>query len=466
MNLLLIKAASNLGGLSPPLGLLYLAASVRESIKGVNIKVIDLALEDIDIKKEVTTFQPAIIGISTSSCDVLLLKRIARRVKETDKEIKIVVGGPHVSSDNRDIIRDENIDIAVVGEAETTFPELLKTLSQNGDLSSVDGIIYKKDDEIVFNQPREFIENIDDIPFPAWDLIDIKKYSSRPNWNGVLRRKPYMSIITSRGCPYGCIYCHNTVGKKFRPRSAENVFAEIKELYEKHGIREFHIIEDIFNLDANRAKKICDLIIDYNKNIAISFPNGLRGDVMDEELVDKLKQAGTYKINYAIESPVPRIQKMINKNINLPKLEKIIDYTAKKNIIVFGFFMIGFPTETKEEILETIEYACKSKLDIVKFSMVTPLPGTKLYEMCPEEGTICDSNFHSPHSCSELSFEDSNELYLLALWKFYTNPKKILRILSIYKFAAISKLFSMYSYVLQNDYRDFKTQSMDLKIKI
>ena len=114
------------------------------------------------------------------------------------------------------------------------------------------------------------------------------------------------------------------------------------------------------------------LIINYDKNIAISFPNGLRGDVMDEELLDKLKRAGTYKINYAIESPVPRIQKLINKNINLAKLERIIDATAKKNIIVFGFFMIGFPTETKEEILQTIEYACRSKLDIVKFSMVTP----------------------------------------------------------------------------------------------
>ncbi len=176
-------------------------------------------------------------------------------------------------------------------------------------------------------------------------------------------------IFTSRGCPFGCIYCHNVFGKKFRARSAENVLDELSMLKREYNIGEIEIIDDCFNIDLSRAKEIARGIIDRKLDIAISFPNGIRADHMDKELVDLLKEAGTYRVYYAVETASPRLQKLIRKNVDLDRPKEIVDYTAAQGIMTCGFFMMGFPTETEEEIRMTIDYACRSKFHQVLFSM-------------------------------------------------------------------------------------------------
>jgi radical SAM superfamily enzyme YgiQ (UPF0313 family) len=193
-----------------------------------------------------------------------------------------------------------------------------------------------------------------------------------------------MSIMTTRGCPYRCAYCHNVLGKVFRKRSVDHVMREVHTLVKNHGIREFHIIDDSFNLDLDRAKAILDEMAKIRPRVAIAFPNGVRSDRLDEEFLQKAKAAGTYKINFAVETASPRLQKKIRKNLDLSKVSEMIRISDGLDIIGHGFFMLGFPTETEEEMRETIRYAFSSRLHTANFFIVQPFEGTDIYDMFKE----------------------------------------------------------------------------------
>lgn len=244
-----------------------------------------------------------------------------------------------------------------------------------------------------------------------------------------------MSIFTSRGCPFHCIYCHNIFGKRYRTRSPENVLAEIKTLIEKYSIRDFEIIDDSFNLDMKRAKEICDLIIRENLNIKISFPNAIRGDIMDEELLYKLKRAGTYLLTYAIETGSPRLQRFIKKNINLFQIKWAISQTVKLGIFTHGFFILGFPTETKEEILKTIEFASQVDLHTATFFIANPYRGTELSRIARQMGKDVNIDFDNysyaaaNFNLSEVEDKEFFRLQRKAYRVFYLNMRRIFRIL-------------------------------------
>lgn len=457
--ILLIRTAKKEEGVSPPLGLLYIASSIRESWKNVEVKIIDLGVENMsidDVGNNIREFDPDILGLSTLTVEAEIMEKIARLAKTIKKDMIVLVGGPHATLCYEQVLENRDIDYTVIGEGEITVPRLLKVLDKNNDVSNVEGIAYMRKNRVIRTKPRAFIKNLDDIPFPRWDLIDVKKYSNYPNWNGLIKKKYYMSIVTSRGCPYSCTYCHNIFGKNNRSRSPENVFAEIKTLYDSYEIREIHIIDDIFNLDLKRAKKICDLIIESKIDIAISFPNGIRGDLVDEELLEKLKKAGTYKINYGIETASPRLQKMTNHNLNIEKIKKTIKMTNKKGIISLGLFMFGFPTETKKEMLDTIEFAANSELDLAKFFRVVPYPGTKLYNSQFNKKEYfyekySDYHFYSKKlNCSDIPLDELNNIIRQAMWKFYLKPKRISKLFLKYpkKVALLRKLLTIYLYAI------------------
>ena len=174
--------------------------------------------------------------------------------------------------------------------------------------------------------------------------------------------RPYMSIVTSRGCPYQCAYCHQTMGKVFRKRSAESVLAEMEELRFKHGFKEFEIVDDCFNLDRERMYAILTGIRDRIGDAKLHFPNGLRTDMLEPEDMALFKQAGTVSAAFAIETSSPRLQKMIHKNLNIEKASAAINASVKAGIYSTGYFMIGFPTETYEEASATVEFAVRSSL--------------------------------------------------------------------------------------------------------
>lgn len=374
-----------------PLGPLYVAAALRKAGYG-QVEFLDARMLRLNLKavsKKIQDFSPGLVGLTGLSSEAAEIRKLAEAAKAAAPGCRVVVGGPCATSDPAGTLNDPHVDFVVVGEGERTACELAGALERGTPLEAVAGLGFKKDGRAVLNPPRPFIENPDEIPFPAWELADIERYFhlwNRHSQNAFIVSERVMPLVTSRGCPYGCTFCHNIFGKKTRFRSVENVLGEIEELVGKYGAKDIEILDDIFNLDLPRAKKICDEIVRRGIKINISFPNGLRADRMDEELVVKLKRAGAYLAVYAIETASPRIQKQIKKNLDLEKAARIVRFTAEQGITTAGFFMLGFPGETKEEMETTINYAVGHPFHFANFFYVTPRPNTELYETLAKDG--------------------------------------------------------------------------------
>ncbi len=424
----------------PPSGLMYLASYLRKHHPEVKIKIFDLMLErapEESIISDLKDFSPQLVGIHAMHFQARSLHRLAQLVKENLKEVVVIAGGPYPTSEPQTVLKDKNIDLAVRGEGEITFLEVFERLRSGRDFSGVKGCAWLKGDELVIEPEREPISDLDQLPFPAWDLIDLKRFF---DWkiltqNDIRWRKEVATIFTSRACPYGCIFCHNMFGKKFRARSPENVLEEIRLLYHQYGVREIHFIDDCFNFDMERAKRIFQMIIEQGFDLKLAFPNGIRGDRLDEELVDLMKLAGTYKVNFGIESGSERIQKLIRKNLDLKKIKKNIEMVAKKGIFTHGFFMMGFPSEKKEDIKMTIDFATSSQLHTAGFALLSPFPGTKVRKMAEEMKKAVEfdpeDTSYSQLACNltELSDRALKFYHRWAHWRFYFRPKQIFRII-------------------------------------
>jgi len=393
------------GGPVPPVGLLYIASAIRQASDRYDLRILDVGNEELtveEIRREIETYRPRFLGLSTMTCEEELMREIAREAKAVDPTITILVGGAHSNTAREHVLDCEDIDIVVIQEGEETVVELLDALEESRDLQTVAGIAYRgKGGELIATPPRPSIKDLDAVPFPAWDLVDIPSYSRHRNWNGTLMHDFYAPICTSRGCPYECTFCHNIFGRNVRKRSPGSVMAEIRELNIRLGCREFHMVDDIFNVDVARAEKVCELIIESGLDIALSFPNGLRADIMTDRLLGLLRKAGTYKINYGFETATPRLQKVIKKYVKIDKANGVFTKTSRLGIITGAYFMLGIPTETREEMETTIRFAENSELDFAAFFKSTAYPGTELYEsvrgeMTPEtQGRYTDMHFFS-----------------------------------------------------------------------
>ncbi|MBM3250097.1 MAG: B12-binding domain-containing radical SAM protein [Candidatus Omnitrophica bacterium] len=388
MKILLVKPLGHdplNNAVTHPLGLMYLAAYLRRRRPGRDtIRLLDMrlyarkrALEELSAL--LSGFRPDIVGISGLTTEHKNIFRVANLAKELHKGSLVIAGGPHSTSYPQQTMECRDIDYAVQQEGEETFFELIETLEKGLDPAGIPGLSLRKGDAVRVNQSRGFIEDVDSLPFPAWDLIEVGKYSTRKR-QSPLRIGPYMSIYTSRGCPFGCVYCHNIFGKAFRARSVDNILAEMQELIDRYSLDEFDIVDDIFNFDRERASHFFEEIIKRRMKVRILFPNGLRADLLDEEVIALMKEAGVVMAAIAIESASPRIQKLMNKNINLDKTEGMIKALAKQGIATSGFFMLGFPTEKKEELKLTLDFALRSHLAMGVFFMVIPFAGTQLGE--------------------------------------------------------------------------------------
>ena len=365
---------------TPPLGIMYLASVLRQ--RGHEVKLLDLRLkpERLDwIEEELRRFSPEIVGLSALTQESESLHRIAGLAKKIPGVSVVITGGPHPSAYPEEVLADPHVDFVVVGEGEETARELVDHLAAGKKVGSVRGIVRRENEKVVRNEARPYIENLDQLPFPAWDLININDYAKVKRMGNLPKRR-YMVVMTSRACPYGCIYCHKLFGKGFRPRSPGNVISELETLYRDYQIKEFEVIDDIFNLDLDRADRILTDIQERRWGIKLAFPNGLRGDRLNLKLLENFKKAGTYFTALAIETASPRLQKMIGKNINLEAVWDSIENCRRIGITTLGFFMLGFPSETYEEARSSVEWAWSSKLDFASFFMAVPYGGTKLGE--------------------------------------------------------------------------------------
>ena len=342
-----------------PIGLLYLISAVRQSFPEIEFRVLHTSTSAdplLSVESLMQNFSPDMVGLRALSIATEPFKLVAEKIRELNPSVPIVGGGPYPSISYDEILTNGLIDIAVIGEGETTFVDLIGRLSASALMpTDVKGTAVMENQTLKVNEHRPVILKLDEIPFPDYDFINLKDYAEIKN-HALQDTSKCAFILSSRGCPYGCFYCHQIFGKRVRRRSAENIVAEMRAHVEKRGIRDFVFVDDIFNVPMAEAKKVLSLIVKELPKVRLTFPNGLRADFIDDEMLDLFEQAGTVEMALAIETIVPRLQKLMGKNLDLQKAEKAIS-AASKRFITRIFFMIGFPTETYAEALETIKFA-------------------------------------------------------------------------------------------------------------
>jgi anaerobic magnesium-protoporphyrin IX monomethyl ester cyclase len=383
MRLLLAKSAyveSLRMSISPPLGPLAIASYTKLRRPGDEIRFIDLRFQPQEqFDRLVSEWRPDVVGISALTIECQHAARLAARSKALRPESKVVLGGPHPTAYVERAAQDPNVDVTVLHEGEETFVELLGALERGEDLSGVKGIAFRGPGGRVVRTPeRPYIDDLDVLPPPAWELIDFKDYEGFRSFAGPLAPRRVAPIMTSRACPYRCTYCHDMFGKKFQTRSPKHVLDEMEYLYRERGVRHFEIVDDIFNMDRKRAAAILQGIIDRGMKPRLAFPNGLRGDLLDEPFIDLFARAGTEYVSLAVETASPRLQKMIRKHMRLDRLRASIDAFVERRVFVNCFYMLGFPTETVEEMESTIAYACAAPSHTAMFFIVTPFEGTEM----------------------------------------------------------------------------------------
>lgn len=438
------------------MGLMYIAAELKKA--GHEIKIHDCALDYGDLhilRQTIKDWKPDLIGISIIITELEQTRKIMRMIREMTTNIPVTFGGPWPSANPEEALKNFGADFVVIGEGELVFTELIDAVNKKLPTDSIPGTASLVNGSLKINQGRYLSEDeLNALSYPAWELLDHNLYKKNNSFATVGCR-PYMTIITSRGCPYRCVYCHQTMGKVFRKRSAESVIAEMQELRFKYGFKEFEIADDCFNLDRERMYSILTGIRDRIGDVKLHFPNAVRSDMLEPEDLALFKQAGTVSASFAIETAIPRLQRMIQKNLDIEKAARAINAAVKEGIYSFGYFMIGFPTETLEEASATVEFSLRAPLHSAAFMMVTPFAGTELEKMIPDEmkkrNVFSDQRnttyFTNTLNISAMSDSDLQTIVRLAYKRFYLNPKRILsialhhpRIHSLPKYALITLL--------------------------
>jgi magnesium-protoporphyrin IX monomethyl ester (oxidative) cyclase len=363
-----------------------------------------VGLSNKEIADRIRRWSPDVVGITIPfSGWSKPAFEVASTVKSVDKDIITVLDGTHPSARPVDCLMHPNVDFVVIGEREQTMLELVGALEQGitRGLKKIRGIAFTKNGKNVITATRHVIQDLDSLPFPARHLLPMSTYFAAVKeepLRGVIR-KPWAAMLTSRGCPYNCVFCsaHIVMGRQWRGRSPENVVDEIEQLIHTYRIKQIDFNDNNMSLDKKRMETICDLIMERGLDIEWYTPNGLRADTLDENLLTKMRASGCQKIRVAPESGVQRVvDRIIKKNQDLKEVEKAVVLSKKLGIKIGCFFVIGLIGETKEEIKKSVDYAYKLRklgADIFHFSVATPIYGTELYEQA-KRGGFLKENFN------------------------------------------------------------------------
>ncbi|MBD3188483.1 radical SAM protein [Candidatus Bathyarchaeota archaeon] len=444
----------------PPLGLAMIAAVLKD--QGHAVTVVDATAERMNIKrlmKHVKSIKPDLIGITANISYANKANVTGRMIKQRFNEIPVIFGGPYPTTRFERLLRDGAGDFIVLGEGERTVVDLVDALESNTHPSTVEGIAFLDDGEIITTPARERCVDLDALPYPAWELFPKhRKYF----WNPKGRR--YYPVMTSRGCPYGCINCTKAIhGYKIRYRSVENVIGEMQYLHDHFGADEAIIIDDGFNHDINHAECICDAIADLDFKMHLRFTNGLRADKITPRLAWKLKNAGAYDIVLGIESGNQQVVNKMGKNLDLDMVRKSVMILKKVGITTSGFFMVGIPGETVSTMIDTKQMIRELQLDRALISRVIPFPGTKLHDIVKRDGRVADDFERRTifYSHKEPAFELNglpSELIELAFQDYYRtaylNPRRMFQYLKTIRWKnlrvhlnfAITTLFNLFKH--------------------
>jgi anaerobic magnesium-protoporphyrin IX monomethyl ester cyclase len=403
---------------APPLGLEYLAAAIEDLTEVVILDAKTNKLNSKDILKEFNSFNPDIVGISASmAATTLSAIKTAQMIKDANPKIPVVFGGHHATFAATSLLQTDAIDIIVRGEGEVTFRKLIK----NEKPQKIRGVSFKKDGKIIHNPDRPLIQDLDKLPFPSRHLLDQSKYHAF----GI----PGDAIESSRGCPFKCTFCTipQFYGKIWRARSPERVVREVEYIVENFKKENIFFVDDNFCLDMRRVAKICDLII--RRKLKTNFFSQARVDSIarNPKIVRKMKSAGFWMVFLGIESPHQQNLNTIEKGIQKKQIEIAIKLLKKNEIGIWGAFILGFPDETKEMMLETIEYAKRLDVDVAQFTFLTPLVGSELFDWCKKRKILLSEkseyfDLTKPLIRSDLSEREMIKIFKSAYRKYYIRP--------------------------------------------
>ncbi len=409
----------------PPAGLGYLAAYLEEN--HIACDIIDGKLEGLsldEVCEKILSRKPDVIGLSAMTPDIIVASKIARRIKTTLPGSFTVLGGPHAIAMPKETLKDfSEIDFVATGEGEITLVELIQAISGNREFHRISGLGFRNGSEIVVNPPRDYIRDLDRLPYPAWNKFN--------NNSGVY------FILSARGCPYRCAFCMRALGRTVRDRTPENVVEEIEWLVSNYHPKKIIFIDETFTLKKDRVLKITDLILERGLEKKIRWVAQTRIDRGDPEVFAKMKRAGCEKIEFGVESGNQEILNRVDKNLTLPQISETIRIARDNGLLIACSFILGHPYETKETIQDTIDLAVKLKPDFVSFGVMCPYPGTKIWEMAQRsEGNyrLLSTNWEDfvrfGGGCLELSNLPRHTLevqQIKAYVSFYVRTLKILR---------------------------------------
>jgi len=368
-----------------PLGLGYLAAVLK--LKGFQVRIIDACFEGIpfdELVEQVKEYEPDIVGIG---CLTHILRsgiELAKRIKLLNKDIKIVMGGPHSTYDYEALLKSGCIDTIVIGEGEKTFPELCSAIERNEPLEGIKGIAFINNGALAKTHYRELVDGLDSLPFPARELLDFPRYIQS---YGVLEKS--VDVMSSRGCTNRCVFCSSGhLFGKWRTRSPQNIIAEIRQLLKAYpGIKSINFMDDDFTADKARVLSLCSAL----KSEALDYLNWVclaRVDQLDEENISAMKSAGCVRVHLGIESGSEEILKNINKRISLDQARRAVRLLESHKIEAYSFFMIGHPGETALTIKKTVAFARDLRSSNTGFFITQVFPGTRLSQLQPVESWI------------------------------------------------------------------------------
>lgn len=450
-----------------PLGLLYIAAVLDKA--GFKVELLDAFMAKCEwqknevfnvgmpfeqIKNEILSRRPDIVGVAGPfTSQIQNSVQVSNMAKEVNPNILTVVGGPHVSIVPADFLREaESVDIAVTGEGEYTMPDIANQFEGKRTFSEILGIAYRQNGKIAVNPPRPLIENLDELPYPAYHLVDMEQYlSSKIGYRSFQNRA--ISMITSRGCPYNCCFCsvHLHMGKQFRAHSPDYVIQHIKYVVEKFRVQNLFFEDDNLTFDLNRFEAICDGLIKNKIKVGWETPNGVRADRLSMALLKKMQQSGCNSVFFGVESGDQQIlDAVIGKSLDLNRVIETAENARKIGLKAGGFYIIGFPGEKKENMQRTVDFALKLKRDFdvgMHLFIATPSYGTRLYEECKEKGYLAEdltwnafaqarqpkgmplisTPDFTPQDVKEIATKALAEYKRLSLINHIKNPRKALR---------------------------------------
>jgi len=430
INTRLPESVNRVQGIYPPLGIAYIA-SVLENL-GHEVDILDsqaLNLTLDETKKMIEKFNPDIVGVTSMTSTTRGAFEVAKISKEVSGDIITVLGGPNLSVYPKETLSHDFVDFGVVGEGEIVMPKLIFALEDKMDVEKIDGLVYKQKKVVKFKPPKNYVKDLNSLPFPARHLLPNHKYFS------IISKQPFTTMIISRGCPFKCGYCFK---KKFdnivRFRDVENIIEEIEYCLDRWKFKEIWFYDDIFTLNKKLITNLCKEII--RRDLEFKWETATRVDFVDKNILRLMKKAGCYRIRYGIESGDQNIIDTMKKNINLSQARRAIKITKEVGMENFCFFMIGYPTETKRDIINTIKFSLNPDIDWAMFSNVVPYPKTDLFDLALKNGLLKDKEYWEKFILGledekiKYEFPDIDELVKFAYKKFYFRPGFILRRIS------------------------------------